>query len=90
MHLAATTHPALRFLLVHRPIGPADPIAKVLRATGVTAVFSGHLHRYERMTFAEIAAALGTTEGAVKLRAFRAYQRLRVLLAPLAGKDDVA
>jgi RNA polymerase sigma factor (sigma-70 family) len=49
-----------------------------------------HLHRYERMTFAEIAAALGTTEGAVKLRAFRAYQRLRVLLAPLAGKDDVA
>jgi RNA polymerase sigma-70 factor (ECF subfamily) len=49
-----------------------------------------HLHRYERMTFAEIAAALGTTEGAVKLRAFRAYQRLRVLLAPLVSKDDVA
>jgi RNA polymerase sigma factor (sigma-70 family) len=49
-----------------------------------------HLHRYEQMTFAEIADVLGTTEGAVKLRAFRAYQRLRVLLAPLAGKDDVA
>jgi hypothetical protein len=47
-HLATTTHPALRFVLVHRPIGPTDPIAKVLRATGVTAVFSGHLHRYER------------------------------------------
>jgi RNA polymerase sigma-70 factor (ECF subfamily) len=49
-----------------------------------------HLHRYEQMTFAEIASVLGTTEGAVKLRAFRAYQRLRVLLAPLAGRNDVA
>ena len=36
-----------------------------------------HLHRYEGMTFAEIASALGTTEGAVKLRAFRGYERLR-------------
>src|SRR4051812_381328 len=32
-----------------------------------------HLHRYEGMTFGEIAAVLGSTEGAVKLRAFRAY-----------------
>src|SRR5262245_48053101 len=31
-----------------------------------------NLHRYEGMTFPEIAKALGTTEGAVKLRAFRA------------------
>ena len=36
-----------------------------------------HLHRYEGLTFAEIARVLGTTEGAVKLRAFRAYERLR-------------
>lgn len=49
-----------------------------------------HLHRYERMTFAEIARLLGTTEGAVKLRAFRAYRRLRALLAPLLAKDDAA
>ena len=46
--LAATTHPALRFVLVHRPIGPQDPIATVLRRDRVTAVFCGHLHRYER------------------------------------------
>lgn len=46
--LAATTHPALRFVLVHRPIGPRDPIASVLRRDRVTAVFCGHLHRYER------------------------------------------
>jgi RNA polymerase sigma factor (sigma-70 family) len=49
-----------------------------------------HLHRYERMTFAEIAQLLGTTEGAIKLRAFRAYRRLRALLTPLLAKDDAA
>jgi len=43
-----------------------------------------YLHRFEgRMTFAEIGKVLGTTEGAVKLRAFRAYARLRTKLAPL-------
>ena len=36
-----------------------------------------HLHRYEGMTFGEIAVVLGSTEGAVKLRAFRAYEELR-------------
>ena len=36
-----------------------------------------HLHRYEGMTFAEIAAVLGSTPGAVKLRAFRGYETLR-------------
>jgi RNA polymerase sigma-70 factor (ECF subfamily) len=40
-----------------------------------------HLHRYERMNFAEIAAVLGTTEDSVKRRAFRAYERLGALLA---------
>lgn len=36
-----------------------------------------HLHRYEGMTFPEIAQVLGTTAGAVKLRAFRGYETLR-------------
>jgi len=39
-----------------------------------------HLNRFEGMTFSEIAQVLGTTEGAVKLRAFRAYETLRNLL----------
>lgn len=43
------------------------------------------LHRYEGMSFAEIAKALGTTEGAVKLRAFRGYETLREKLRPLVG-----
>jgi len=46
-----------------------------------------HLHRFEDMTFAEIARVLGTTEGAVKLRAFRGYERLRSTLADLVKED---
>jgi len=42
-----------------------------------------HLHRYEGLTFTEIAAVLGTTAGAVKLRAFRGYEALRVELKGL-------
>jgi len=42
-----------------------------------------HLHRYEGMTFGEIARVLGTTEGAVKLRAFRGYETLREQLKGL-------
>jgi RNA polymerase sigma-70 factor (ECF subfamily) len=46
-----------------------------------------HLHRYEGLTFAEIAGSLATTEGAVKLRAFRAYGRLRKQLAAFVAGD---
>ena len=49
-----------------------------------------HLHRYEELTFTEIATALGTTEGAVKLRAFRAYGRLRKQLAPFVAGDTTS
>ena len=42
-----------------------------------------HLHRYEGMTFAEIARVLGTTPGAAKLRAFRGYETLRQKLEGL-------
>ena len=41
------------------------------------------LHRFEGMTFAEIAGVLGTSEVAVRGRAFRAYAQLRKRLAPL-------
>ena len=47
------------------------------------------LHRYEGLTFSEIAEVLGTSAGAVRVRAFRAYERLRGLLGgrPEARKD---
>lgn len=45
-----------------------------------------HLHRFEDLTFAEIGKALGMSEGAAKLRAFRAYDRLRKLLLDLVAE----
>jgi RNA polymerase sigma-70 factor (ECF subfamily) len=48
------------------------------------------LHRFEGMTFGEIASALGATESAVKLRAFRAYRQLREFLGPLLAEERAA
>jgi RNA polymerase sigma-70 factor (ECF subfamily) len=45
------------------------------------------LHRFEGLSFAEIGKALGITEGAAKLRAFRAYQELRRRLADLVEEE---
>ena len=45
------------------------------------------LNRYYGFTFREIAGMLDTTEGAVKLRAFRAYEQLRKKLQPLLTQD---
>jgi predicted phosphodiesterase len=42
--------PSVRFVACHRPLRSGDEILPVLRDAGVQAVFSGHLHRYERRT----------------------------------------
>ncbi|MCU0675479.1 MAG: RNA polymerase sigma factor [Myxococcota bacterium] len=42
------------------------------------------LHRFEGLTFAEIGDALGAAEGAVRIRAFRAYATLRKKLEDLS------
>lgn len=44
------------------------------------------LLRYEGLSVADAAAILGTTEGAVKLRAFHAYEALRAALGDAAPK----
>jgi RNA polymerase sigma-70 factor, ECF subfamily len=49
-----------------------------------------HLNRFEEMTFAEIATVLGTTEGAIKLRAFRAYATLREALAATIAEGGLS
>jgi RNA polymerase sigma-70 factor (ECF subfamily) len=46
------------------------------------------LHKMQELSFEEIAAALGITVGAAKVRAHRGYERLRVLLAPLGPEGD--
>jgi hypothetical protein len=46
--MLAQPGPSIRFVLVHRPIQPDNPILPVLRRAHVAAIFAGHLHRYER------------------------------------------
>ncbi|HUK67088.1 MAG TPA: sigma-70 family RNA polymerase sigma factor [Anaeromyxobacteraceae bacterium] len=46
-----------------------------------------HLHRFEGLSFAEIGLILGISEGAAKLRAFRAYGQLRGLLQDLVEEE---
>jgi RNA polymerase sigma-70 factor, ECF subfamily len=47
-----------------------------------------HLHRFEGMSFAEIGAVLGANEGAVRIRAFRAYATLRAQLKTLVQEEE--
>lgn len=76
-----------------------DPAVARERAAAVRAALARlpasqreviYLRQYEQMTYAEIAAALGTSEGAVRLRAFRVYEKLREELAPLLEEDQAA
>jgi RNA polymerase sigma factor (sigma-70 family) len=47
-----------------------------------------HLHRFEGLGFAEIGRILGISEGAAKLRAFRAYEELRKRLVDLVAEES--
>lgn len=67
----------------------ADTVRRAVEALPESQRVVVHLNRFEDMTFAEIARVLGTTEGAVKLRAFRAYEALRQALASLSPKGSV-
>ena len=48
------------------------------------------LHKYEEMDYAEIARILECSESALKSLLFRAYETLRVELAPLVGSAELA
>jgi RNA polymerase sigma-70 factor (ECF subfamily) len=75
---------------------PADAVLAEERAERVRAALDGlsepqrvvvHLHRFEGLSFGEIGRALGISEGAAKLRAFRAYAQLRALLGDLVTEE---
>ena len=44
------------------------------------------MHKYEELDYERIAKVLGCTPSAVKALMFRAYETLRVQLAPLVGQ----
>ena len=48
------------------------------------------LHKYEEMDYSEIAKILECSESALKSLLFRAYESLRVELAPLVGEPSAA
>ena len=47
---AATADADARWVIIHRPPDPGNPVLPVVRAAGAAAVLSGHNHRYERRT----------------------------------------
>jgi len=70
-----------------------EPLEGAERTTRVRAALADlpdsqrqviELNRYDGLSFGEIAEALGISEGACKLRAFRGYEVLREKLAPLS------
>jgi len=81
------------------PEGRGDPADAALaheRAERVRAALEGlpepqrvvvHLHRFEELGFAEIGRVLGISEGAARIRAFRAYRQLRGALADLVTEE---
>jgi RNA polymerase sigma-70 factor, ECF subfamily len=58
----------------------AELVGRTLAAMSVTNREAFILIRFEGQSVAEAAQILGTSEGAVKLRAFRAYEQLRAAL----------
>ncbi len=67
----------------------AETVATALHRLPESQRIVIHLHRFEGLTMVEIAKVLGTTEGAVKLRAFRAYNKLREMLQGLRSGEEV-
>jgi len=62
-HALAQPGPSVRFVVLHRPVQPGDPILPLLRRTHVAAVIAGHLHRYERRVVGGIPEFVVGTSG---------------------------
>jgi RNA polymerase sigma-70 factor (ECF subfamily) len=63
----------------------ADYIRKVISELPEKQRVAVLLHKYEEMDYAEIARILECSESALKSLLFRAYETLRVQLAPLVN-----
>jgi RNA polymerase sigma-70 factor (ECF subfamily) len=81
---------------VPEPVAEAEPLADPGLSRVVEAALAQLpanqreavvLHRFEGFSFRQIADLLGVSETAVKVRAHRGYERLRVLLAHLRAES---
>jgi RNA polymerase sigma-70 factor (ECF subfamily) len=77
--------------------GAPEPLERLERTARVREALAGlpdsqrqviEMNRYDGLSFGEIAQALGISEGACKLRAFRGYEVLRGKLGALEGRDS--
>jgi len=82
-HLAAPADAGDGFMARER----AERVRAAVDSLGEPQRTIVHLHRFEGLTFSEIGRVLGISEGAAKLRAFRAYEQLRKLLLDLVAES---
>ena len=68
----------------------AERVHAALGALPETQRVVVQLHRFEGLTFREIAKILETSEGAVRVRAFRAFEKLRETLAPYVEQEETS
>ena len=78
------------------PTAERGPIELAQRAELVKSALAGlpdsqrevvELHWFQERPFAEVAQIVGTSEGAVRVRAHRAYKKLKEVLGPELGHD---
>ncbi len=75
----------------HEPLAAVDPLQRKAVRDALERLPENQrvpivLHRFEGLSFAEIAEAVGATETAVKVRAHRGYEKLRELLGHLEAQ----
>jgi len=65
----------------------SEAVREAIRALPESQRVVIHLHQYEELTFEQIAKELNTTPGAVRVRASRAYEQLRIELRSLLKRS---
>ena len=83
----ADRQPSIELELIRRD--RAEQIRRAVEALPEKQRAAVLLHKYQEMDYDEIAGVLGCSESALKSLLFRAYETLRVELAPLVGAAQV-
>jgi RNA polymerase sigma-70 factor (ECF subfamily) len=83
----AATDSALRSIASPAPDDNGEAVRAAIRRLPASQRAVIQLHQYEGLTFEQIAQQLKTTPGAVRVRASRAYEQLRVELRSLLNRS---